>query len=112
MVRLDRALLQREVAREIGVSIPNIFNWETNRYQPATRFLPHIVSFLGYCPYTPPSSFGEWMKQCRTTMGLSQESLAQALSMDESTVASWERGERQPIQKSSEKAEAFFRSTK
>ena len=45
-------------------------------------------------------------------MGLSQESLAQALSMDESTVASWERGERQPIQKSSEKAEAFFRSTK
>ena len=44
--------------------------------------------------------------------GLSQESLAQALSMDESTVASWERGERQPIQKSSEKAEAFFRSTK
>jgi ribosome-binding protein aMBF1 (putative translation factor) len=80
-----------------------------NRYEPATCFIPQIVNFLGYCPYRTPGSFGAWMKQGRTTMGLSQEALARAITMDESTMADWERGEHMPIQKNVEKVKAFFR---
>ncbi len=108
--RLDLGLLQEHVAVQIGVTEITICNWETNRYEAETRHLPHIIRFLGYTPYRVPHSFGEWLRQCRVSWGLSQESMAKALEMDESTIASWERGDHRPIKRSVRKAEAFFRS--
>jgi transcriptional regulator with XRE-family HTH domain len=48
--RLDLGLLQREVAERLGADAATITNWELNRTQPALRFLPAIVGFLGYPP--------------------------------------------------------------
>ena len=56
--RLDLGLLQRQVADEIRVDEATIYNWEGHRTEPALRFVPRIIEFLGYCPYTlnPPLS--------------------------------------------------------
>lgn len=44
-------LLQRDVARQIGVNKDTIYNWETNRTGPEVRLIPRIIDFLGYAPF-------------------------------------------------------------
>jgi DNA-binding transcriptional regulator YiaG len=106
--RLDVGLRQAGVAAEIGICESTIMRWETNRAEPETRYVPRIIEFLGYCPYRPTASFREWLRQCRAAWGLSQEALAQALSVDESTVAHWERGDHRPTRALAEQARGFF----
>ena len=48
--RLDLGLLQREVATWLGVNGWTVGNWENGKTQPARRFTPKIVQFLGYDP--------------------------------------------------------------
>ena len=90
---MDLGLLQKEVARGIGVDETTVNNWETNRSRPVVRFMPRIVEFLGYTPYAyVPTSFGERLRMLRVARGLSQEKLAEKLGVDESSVQSWEAG--------------------
>ena len=105
--RLDLGLYQKQAADLIGVSESNIWNWENNRCQPEIRFVPGIIDFLGYAPYTPKLSFPEWLKMARAASGLTQEQLAQALGVDESTVLKWERGRNRPTQKSLQRIGVF-----
>ena len=53
-LRLDLGLLQRDVAGRIGVSAWTIANWEKGKTEPAVRFIPHILAFLGYDPRIEP----------------------------------------------------------
>jgi transcriptional regulator with XRE-family HTH domain len=46
--RLDLGLLQREVAQKLQVNQMTICNWEINRTSPQLRFIPRIITFLGY----------------------------------------------------------------
>ena len=48
--RLDLGLLQKEVARLLGVDTDSVTNWEKNRYVPRRHLIPRIVEFLGYVP--------------------------------------------------------------
>jgi len=48
--RLDLGLLQRDVAEQLHVHQMTITNWETGRTSPQLRFVPRILSFLGYNP--------------------------------------------------------------
>jgi DNA-binding XRE family transcriptional regulator len=89
-------MLQREVASQIGVHKDSIYNWEMNRTAPEVCLTPHIIDFLGYAPYNPGWSFGEWLRAIRSTLGLSQEQLARKAGLDESTIAKWEREEHKP----------------
>jgi DNA-binding XRE family transcriptional regulator len=52
--RLDRKLLQRHLAREIGCSQASLASWEAGRGAPGLRFLPGILAFLGYDPRPEP----------------------------------------------------------
>lgn len=47
--RLDLGLLQKDVAKIIGVCEDTITYWEMNRTKPYKRFMPSIDTFLGYC---------------------------------------------------------------
>jgi len=46
-------LLQREVAERLGVAEAMVTNWELSRTNPALRFLPGILNFLGGVPRAP-----------------------------------------------------------
>ena len=59
--------------------------------------LPAILTFLGYNPLPEADDLIGKMKRLRSTLGLSQEQLAQKLGIDESTVAGWERGDNTPV---------------
>ncbi len=90
--RLDRGIFQEHVARELGVSLPTIVNWETNHTRVATRLMPKVVAFLGYDPREEAERLGDRIRALRERQGLSQSALAAKLGVNPSTVTRWERG--------------------
>jgi transcriptional regulator with XRE-family HTH domain len=94
--RLGLKLLQREVAEQIGVDTTSVFNWEGNRSSPEIRYMPAIIRFLGYDPQPAVNTLGEQLVRQRTSLGLSQKEAAERIGVDPSTLAKWERGEREP----------------
>jgi transcriptional regulator with XRE-family HTH domain len=92
--RLDLRLLQREVAKQIGVTTCTVQYWEANRVAPAIRFRPQIDRFLGYdCRVgAATESLAQRLKNHRQKHGLSQKRLAALLGIDQSSVAGWEFG--------------------
>jgi transcriptional regulator with XRE-family HTH domain len=91
--RLDRGLFQEDLARELGVSVGTVVNWEKNLTRVATRYLPKVVAFLGYDPREESGTLGERIRAQREVQGLSQEALAETLGLNPSTVRAWERAE-------------------
>jgi len=94
--RLARKMLQREVAEQIGVTPSCIFNWESNTATPDLRFMPAIIRFLDYDPQPEPKNWCDRLVRHRTTLGLTQKEAARRLGVDPSTLARWERGDREP----------------
>ena len=93
-VRLDRGLFQEHLAREFGVSVGTVMNWEKNLTRVATRYLPKVVAFLGYDPRQESGGhLGGQIRALREGRGLSQDALAEKLGLNPSTVRAWERGE-------------------
>lgn len=90
-IRSERKLLQREVAKEIGVSAATIGNWEKNRSQPPIEFMPAIIAFIGIDPMPEPAMLGERMRAYRVRGGLSIRAAAQRAGVHEDTWAEWER---------------------
>ena len=69
--RLDLALLQRQVAAELGVHEASIYNWERNRKSLQLRFVARITEFLGYVPDIGPlRTLGERIIATRRLLGL------------------------------------------
>jgi site-specific DNA recombinase len=94
--RLSLKLLQRQVAAQFGINVASIYNWENNRGEPELRYIPAILTFLGYNPFPAPTSTGDRLISARTAAGISQREAARQIGVDQSTLARWERGEREP----------------
>jgi transcriptional regulator with XRE-family HTH domain len=95
--RLDLGLLQKDVAEQLGVDTASIGNWESNEIRPMVHCLPGIIAFLGHYPLPEAGDLIGEFKRLRHSLGLTQEQLAGKLGIDESTVASWKRGENTPV---------------
>ena len=108
--RLDLGLLQRQVAKQIGVTKCTIQYWETNRVSPALRFRPGIVSFLKYHPWDgiAPESLANRLTAHRQRLGLSRKKLAALLGIDPSNIAGWETEKHQPTRKSCDLIDEFL----
>ena len=90
--RLDRKLLQRDVAHLLGVDTSTVDYWELNRAYPRPNVLPGIMSFLGYCPYEPAPNWGMRLRVIRHKfLGWSHEKMARAIGIDRSTLTRIER---------------------
>ena len=95
--RLEKELLQKEVAEQIGVTEDCMTNWENNLSMPETRYLPAIIKFLGYIPFSANLKvFGEQLKFYRLVHGLTHRQMGKQFNVDGSTVGSWENGEHIP----------------
>ena len=101
--RLDLRLLQKEVASRIGVDADTIMHWELNRRAPKIQYVPKIIRFLGYVPFSMGASFPEKLKAYRMLKGLTQQELADALGVVLPTVQTWETGIHQPMPKMRER---------
>ncbi|MEX1257369.1 MAG: helix-turn-helix transcriptional regulator [Gemmatimonadota bacterium] len=107
-VRMDRGLLQREVAEAIGVDLTTVLNWEIRRSEPALRNWPGIIQFLGYVPLKGGTSLADRLKVLRQLTGRSQARLADTLAVDESTLRGWEHGNHFPNPCNLKRLEGLF----
>jgi transcriptional regulator with XRE-family HTH domain len=105
---MDRRLTQRQGARILGTTPPNVCSWERNKAAPATKSVPAIIRFLGYDPRPTPERFGQRIVHLRGTYGLSQRELAKLLRVDTLTVRRWENDQHQPAKKLLQKLEQMF----
>jgi transcriptional regulator with XRE-family HTH domain len=48
--RLDLGLLQKEIGDRLGADTRTVNDWEIGRARPGLRFVPRILTFLGYDP--------------------------------------------------------------
>jgi DNA-binding transcriptional regulator YiaG len=99
---MDLHLLQKDVARRLGVDESTITNWEKQRTAPEIRYMPEIIKFLGYDPLPQPTDLKERIILFRTRQGLSQDEFARRLGIDPTTLVSWETGRHRPSRKSLE----------
>ncbi|WPV63998.1 helix-turn-helix transcriptional regulator [Chitinophaga sp. LS1] len=95
--RLEKRMLQREVANFIGVTEDCVTLWENNRSNPMVKYYPKIIEFLGYFPFQIDiSSLAGKIKYYRYIKGVTQEDLAKNLGVNESTVFHYEKGTHKP----------------
>ena len=94
--RLDLGLRQKDVAKLIGCDKTSITNWEKNHTQPCINHLAGVVKFLGYNPFEKCDTMAQRLASYRKAAGVSQKNFALQLGVDQSTLAKWERMEREP----------------
>jgi DNA-binding XRE family transcriptional regulator len=91
------------------VRVKSAPDWETGVSTPKTRFIPKIYDFLGYAPYQATPLLCQKIRLWRESLGLSQEQLAKQAGVDESSLATWERGSTKPTEHSKRTLETYFR---
>jgi transcriptional regulator with XRE-family HTH domain len=109
--RLSLGLKQEELAEKLEVCEATVHNWETNLRNPTLKYLPAIYEFLGTSPRPQSGSIGEQLRQYRRMHGILQEEMAKRLGIDPSTLARWERGERQPAGRLAERVSELLSDT-
>ncbi len=102
--------MQKDIAGEIGATRASLRNWELNRSAPALRFLPGIIRFLGYVPFTLGESLPERLVTAGRALATSRERFARLLGVDESTVYREERAHHEPRSASRRKAQNVLAS--
>jgi DNA-binding XRE family transcriptional regulator len=90
------------VATLIGcgeTTIVKIVNWEKGQRTPRIKHMGGIIRLLGYNPLPAGGNIAEGLIAYRKSRGLTQKEFARELGVDPSTLAGWERGDRQPAGK-------------
>jgi len=54
---MDLGITQKEAARRIGADQWTVINWEKGRTEPAVRFVPRVLAFLGFDPRSAGHDF-------------------------------------------------------
>ncbi len=94
--RIELGLLQRHVAKSVGVAVNTLMTWERDRAEPEPRYWSKIISFLGYDPNPAPETLGEHLQARYRALGLPRKEVAARLQMDEGTLKKYETGASRP----------------
>lgn len=95
--RLDLNLRQIDVAKIVGCDEMTVVNWEKGHSSPRINRMAKIVEFLGFTPLPECDSSAQKIVGHRKALGITQKDFARQLGIDPSTIARWERGEREPL---------------
>ena len=97
--------MQKEVAKIFKVSTSTIENRENNRYEPAIKYIPEIIKFIGYIPNNlfTAKNIREQIRVYRHIHGLTQKELAEQINVSPDSIMDWENGETKPKTESSAK---------
>jgi len=107
---MDRDVSREQAAQVLGIGVTTLWNWEMGHTSVATRFLPQVVSFLGYDPRKGTGTLGDRIRMLRERKGLTQKSLADRLGLNDSTVTAWELDRvRRPFPKVLRQFEEFLK---
>ena len=90
--------MQKDVAKQLGVHVESLKNWEHGVGRPLARQIPRIISFLGYNPEPEPASLSRRIVHARHQIGFTQKEFARALETDAVTIYRWEKALAEPPQ--------------
>jgi DNA-binding XRE family transcriptional regulator len=91
-----------------GVTEDCVTLWGKNRSNPAMRYYPKIIEFLGYFPFEIDTNvLAGRIKMYRYLKGVTQETLAKELKVNESTIHHYENGKHKPFKKNATKIDRF-----
>jgi DNA-binding XRE family transcriptional regulator len=76
----------------LGVNVNTVVGWEVGRKEPKLSYIPTIIGFLGYDPFSGEMSFGERLRAERWKLGLTQYQLAHRLGVYKHTITLLETG--------------------
>jgi transcriptional regulator with XRE-family HTH domain len=93
---MDLGITQKEAARLMGADQWTVINWEKGRTEPAARYVPRIVRFLGHDPFPRGTTLAQRLRAARRARGLSHRALARELGIDPTTLLGWEQGRHRP----------------
>ena len=96
---------------QIGVDETTLYNWERQRTVPEIRYMPKIITFLGYDPGHAGSSSAEQIRAHRIALGLSLKKAAMLLGIDPGTLQGWETGRHKPSKQSTAIISTFLGRT-
>ncbi|ASU36342.1 hypothetical protein MuYL_4457 [Mucilaginibacter xinganensis] len=109
--RLQRGLLQRDVAKIVNVSEDSVTYWENGRAIPQIQHYPLIIAFLGYYPFTHETdSIAGKLKQLRFCLGYSYEQCGEVFVVNASTIRAWELCHNLPSKSKQSLIQARWRS--
>ena len=94
--RLDLGLRQIDVAKVIGCDEMSIVNWERGHTVPRINHMAGVTRFLGCNPFPSADTLAEQLLNRRKAFGITQKEFAREIGVDPSTLARWERSEREP----------------
>lgn len=81
---------------------------EKGRTEPAVRFVPELIRFIGFDPRPVSTGLAERLKARRIGLGPSQRELARRLAIDPGTLSEWETGRREPMGRYLERVKQFL----
>ena len=110
--RLDMGLRQKDVAAQLRVNDFTVCGWENNKKAPSVRYLPRIIEFLGYYPFSAPQTLAERLRAYRRRLGLSRKEMARRLSVDEGTLERLELEKARPTGERLWRVETFLASNR
>lgn len=84
------------MAKLLSVDRVTIQNWERGITEPTIHQVPRIIKFLGFNLEPAPTTVPKTIVYARRQLGLTQEKLAEALSVSPVTIWQWESGRSVP----------------
>ena len=105
---MELELLQKEVAEWLGLDECTIGNWEKDRTYPAVWYVPRLIEYLGYDPFSKPQTLGDRLRAKRRALGLPRKRLAALIGIDDGTIQRYERGVWRPGPRNREILEHFL----
>jgi len=109
--RLELHLFQKDVAKIFNVSEESIVNWENHHRELQIQFYPKLIEFLGYFPFEiDTTTVAGKIKKYRYMNGSIYKEVGKLLSVDASTVRSWELGRSTPNKSTLERLEKLIKT--
>jgi hypothetical protein len=100
-------LTQLDIAKRVGITQSTAWNWEHGT-EPELRYIPAIVEFLGYVPFSCPEDPIGKLKYFKLTHGLSYERLGLLMKRDPEQLTDWLNGRIKPCKKNLEVINDFL----
>ncbi|MBK8483883.1 MAG: helix-turn-helix transcriptional regulator [Saprospiraceae bacterium] len=96
--RLDRGLLQIDLAKRFKVSLTTIITWELNLKQPTPMYAKPIITFLGYFPLWKENlSIGTQLYYARLITGKTQVQVSKILGCNPTNLIKIEKNSSRKI---------------
>lgn len=109
---MDLRIHQKLLCTQLGCDHLSLVNWELNHTEPALKFMPGIVEFLGYDPLPKPTGLMDRLQRFRLLRGWTIPVAATALGVHPDTLRGWLAGQNLPSEQHRQRVKDFLDSVR